>query len=92
MGFVVFCRTFSFLLVVVSCAFSRNPYFYPFVVLTHPRHLDGYGLKILFNHGVRRFMTRQNSRDAWLPELARLCQVLSSAFFVSNCWLKNAMR
>ena len=55
-------------------------------------HLDGYGIKILFNHGVRRFMTRQNSRDAWLPELARLCQVLSSAFFVSNCWIKNAMR
>lgn len=29
-------------------------------------HLDGNGVKILFNHGIRRFNARTATRDAWL--------------------------
>lgn len=29
-------------------------------------HLDGNGIKILFNHGIRRFMARQSTRESKL--------------------------
>jgi len=28
-------------------------------------HIDGKGIKILFNHGIRRFMSGQISREPW---------------------------
>ena len=26
-------------------------------------HLDGYGIKVLFNHGIRRFLTGAKNKD-----------------------------